>query len=242
MVVNLLKELELKKQQLLEEQERLIEYIKENYQDFYIWLSTQKIDLSNVRLYSGNIAAAFAITISSSISPTAVQGADDTSLTEPPPVYEVKLIERTELTGLNETQKALLVWERYGPLIEQASNKYQVDPNLILATILVESGGDTNAIRQEPQINDASYGLGQILYGTARGIGHTGTPNDLFDPEINIELIARYHRRNMDVYGPELTPQQLTTAYNAGSPYNTPYYGHIQKFEHWYQQARQVIT
>ncbi|MCA9308324.1 hypothetical protein KC980_02320, partial [candidate division WWE3 bacterium] len=81
----------------------------------------------------------------------------------------------------------------------------------------------------------------QILYGTARGIGFEGPPEKLYDPEVTIDLIAKYHARNQEVYKENLTPEQLTIAYNAGSPYNTPHPGHINKFRRWYMMSGGLI-
>jgi len=145
----------------------------------------------------------------------------------------VKPITPSELRGKTEIERANLVWTRYGYLIRLSATQYDLDPNLIFATIMVESSGNTFAIRHEPRIKDASYGLGQILYGTARGIGYRGSPEGLFDPATNIDLIARYHKRNFDRYQ-ELDPQGLTTAYNTGSPYKRPHPGHLAKFDKWY--------
>jgi hypothetical protein len=54
-------------------------------------------------------------------------------------------------------------------------------------------------VRQEVQISDASYGLMQILSGTARGFGFSGSAAQLFDPETNLRygmkaLGAAYRR------------------------------------------------
>jgi soluble lytic murein transglycosylase-like protein len=133
----------------------------------------------------------------------------------------------------SESAKAELIRSQYGQIIRAKAAEYNIEESLIFATIMIESGGNPRAIRHEPRINDASYGLGQILYRTAQGIGYKGTPEGLYDPETNIDLIARYHRRNLDHYG-HLTAQQLTTAYNTGSPYKKPYPGHITKFNKWY--------
>ena len=63
---------------------------------------------------------------------------------------------------------------------------------LTLATIETESSFVAGAIRKEPQINDASYGLMQILYGTAKQMGYSGDPEGLFDPETNIRYATAY--------------------------------------------------
>ena len=104
---------------------------------------------------------------------------------------------------------------------------------------MIESGGNPRAVRYEPRLNDASYGLGQLLYSTARGLGYAGTPAGLYDPETNIDLIARYHRRNLDHYG-HLTAEELTTAYNTGSPYKKPWSGHLAKFNKWYNRVESL--
>jgi len=211
----------------------LIEKFKSDHPEIYAWLVENHIDLQNLGKYSANIATALAITFSANTSVNTIA---------PKPLTPyVKVIEKEELYGLNEEEKGKLVWERYGHIIKRVAEKYDLDPGVIFATIMVESGGNTYAIRHEPQINDSSYGLGQILYGTAVLIEYEGTPQQLFDPETNIELIGRYHRRNLDVYG-NLSPQQLTTAYNTGNPYSYALPGHIDKFNKWFNKVERFIS
>lgn len=62
------------------------------------------------------------------------------------------------------------------------------DPALVLAIIEVESSFNPRAYRAEPQINDASRGLMQLLLSTARDRGYPGDEEGLFDPETNIRL------------------------------------------------------
>lgn len=183
-----------------------------------------KIDLSKFQAYTSSIAAAIAFVTSQPTLPTpSIPSAIATSPT----------LSKAELKGKTDLERATLVWARYGHWIRAAASEYDLDPNLIFATIMVESGGDTFAIRHEPRINDASYGLGQLLYGTARGLGYRGTPEGLYDPETNIYLIAKYHKRNFDHYQ-DLNSEQLTVAYNTGSPFKRPHPGHLAKFDKWY--------
>ncbi|KKU30899.1 MAG: Lytic transglycosylase [candidate division WWE3 bacterium GW2011_GWA1_46_21] len=221
-----------RKQALLQEQKTLVEMFKKKHSSLYSWLIEKQINVEDLRKYSASIAAALVVSLSAA-SPEK----------QPPKelVPQVVEIRKTELQGLSEDQKVALVWNRYGDVINRVSAKYDLDPNVILATIMIESGGDAQAIRHEPRINDASYGLGQILYGTATGIGYRGVPEKLYDPEVNIELIGRYHRRNLNVYG-DLTPQQLTTAYNAGSPYSYALPGHVAKFNKFYEKSKEVTS
>lgn len=182
-------------------------------------------DLSKFQSYTTSLAAAIAFVTTQPLSPSATPA--NTAITATP------ILTKAELKGKTDLERATLVWARYGHWIRSAAAEYGLDPNLIFATIMVESGGDTYAIRQEPRIHDASYGLGQILYGTARGIGYRGKPEGLYDPKTNIFLIAQYHKRNFDRYT-DLNPVELTTAYNTGSPYKRPHPGHLAKFDKWY--------
>jgi len=218
-----------KKQSLIDAQDNLIKQLQTKHKDFYTWATQNNIDLKNLKIYSAGIAAAMVVALH-----THTTNAQEVEQPQPPP--ELRIIELTELEGLDETAKGNLVWQRYGYTITNISGRYDLDPKLVFATIMVESMGNTYATRQEPAIGDASYGLGQLLYGTAAGLGFDGPADKLFDPEVNIDLICRYHRRNLEVYG-DLTPEQLATAYNAGSPYSAPTFGHVSKFQKWYHKG-----
>ena len=154
-------------------------------------MQKNKVDPLDLKAYSAGIGAALVIAL-------AVNNPDyqQTSLVPP-----VQVIQREQLVNKSEDEKAELVWKHYGHVIKRSARKYDISKELIFSTIMIESGGNTYAIRHEPSIGDASYGLGQLLYGTAVGIGFEGSPQDLYDPEVNIELIARYHARNKSVYG-----------------------------------------
>jgi len=72
------------------------------------------------------------------------------------------------------------------------SNEKQLDPILTFSVIVIESAGNPNAYREEPQINDASIGLMQILFKTAKSVGYGGESRGLFDPETNIKYGTKY--------------------------------------------------
>jgi soluble lytic murein transglycosylase-like protein len=205
----------------------LLNTLKTKNPAVYDWFVSRSIDLQNLGKYTSGLAMAIAFATAQPVIPS--QGTPTKQVQE----QKVQIIQVSELKGKNDIERATLVWSRYGHLIRAAAEEYDLDPNLIFATIMIESGGNTYAIRQEPRIHDASYGLGQILYGTARGIGYRGTPEGLFDPETNIKLIAKYHKRNYDHYK-DLNPQELTVAYNTGSPYKKAWPGHLKKFDKWY--------
>lgn len=85
---------------------------------------------------------------------------------------------------------------------------------LVNAIIGAESAFIASAHRPEPQINDASWGLMQLLYRTARGLGYSGDPSGLLDPSTNIHfgtmLLAQLlSRTNGDIAA-------TASAYNGG--------------------------
>lgn len=73
-----------------------------------------------------------------------------------------------------------------------ASNGSVVTRALVKAMIAVESSFNPKAYRLEAKINDASRGLMQILLRTARGVGFTGQPDELFDPKTNITYGVKF--------------------------------------------------
>lgn len=210
--------------------QKLVQNLAKKNPAVYNWLLKRGVDFHHLHTQAASFvtAASFLLTLprGSSLPPVDIEIPPAAETVAPAP-------KKKPLTDLERGQK---VWAEYGQFIREAAAEYDVDPNLIFATIMIESGGNPRAIRHEPRIHDASYGLGQILYGTARGLGYRGAPEGLFDPETNIKLIAIYHKRNQDKYG-HLTPQQLTIAYNTGSPNKKPWPGHITKFNKWYNRV-----
>lgn len=94
-------------------------------------------------------------------------------------------------------------WRRendFDAIINPVALKYNIEPAFLKAVIAQESRFNPKASRSEPQLHDASAGLMQILYSTAKDKGYRGTfgsPTDLtglFDPAINVEFGARYLR------------------------------------------------
>jgi soluble lytic murein transglycosylase-like protein len=103
----------------------------------------------------------------------------------------------------------------YDEIIAKYANVYNVPEPWIRAFIQTESSFNPTAYRAEPQINDASYGLMQLLYSTARGLGYTGTPEGLYDPETNIALGTKLMYQLRAKYGDDI--QAVYSAYNSGS-------------------------
>ena len=107
--------------------------------------------------------------------------------------------------------------QKYLPIINQAAAKHKVPAALILAHIRQESAFDPYAYRAEPAINDASYGLMQVLLRTAKTIDKNATPDKLYDPNYNIDIGTTYIAKNLSRYPTDLS--SAIASYNAGSAY-----------------------
>lgn len=128
---------------------------------------------------------------------------------------------------------------RWRPVVDKYAVKYQLSQALILAVIEMESGGNEKAFRFEPGFYDhylknntnwqklmqergytpeqvsSSYGLMQLMYPTAWMLGFRGDPEELYDPDINIDLGCKYLRKLMNRYNND---HMLALAhYNGGS-------------------------
>lgn len=128
------------------------------------------------------------------------------------------------------------------PAFREVCLRFGCKPDVVAAIVTVESTWDPYALRFEPgyvhlwKVKDFarlhriteetekvaqmhSYGLMQIMGGTARSVGFTGPIGKLYDPKVNVEYGCRYLGRLMDRY-PKL--QDHIAAYNAGSARRAP--------------------
>lgn len=90
----------------------------------------------------------------------------------------------------------------------------------LLAYITVESEFNPQAYRFEDHLNEASYGLMQLLLSTARQLDYVGPPEGLFDIHTNItlglkylEFISGYLEKHL---GRPATEEERVEAYNEG--------------------------
>tara|TARA_Y100000310_G_scaffold65095_3_gene60630 strand:+ start:5076 stop:5561 length:486 start_codon:yes stop_codon:yes gene_type:complete len=104
---------------------------------------------------------------------------------------------------------------KYAQSIDTAAQRYNLNPKLLAAIIMVESGGNPSATRYEARLGISSYGLMQILPTTAEQMGWKGKAEELLDPNINIYLGAKYLRYQLDRYENDL--ERAVLAYNTGS-------------------------
>jgi soluble lytic murein transglycosylase-like protein len=93
----------------------------------------------------------------------------------------------------------------YSRIIDGAATANRLEPALVTAVILAESGGDPRAVSKR-----GARGLMQLMPATARQYG----VSNVFDPEQNIRGGSRYLRDLAERYQNDL--ELMLAAYNAG--------------------------
>ena len=127
---------------------------------------------------------------------------------------------------------------KYLPMVRDLSDEYDIYHKLVGAIITVESNWEPLALRFEKDFNYLtipqkyakknktsldteialqrfSYGLCQIMGGTARWLGYEGALLDLLDVETNLRWALK-HLANLEKTYEESS--DVIAAYNAGSP------------------------
>jgi len=104
-------------------------------------------------------------------------------------------------------------------IVIQAAGRYQVDPALVKAIIMAESGYNTRAISKR-----GAKGLMQLMPATAQALG----VEDIFNPKQNISGGVRYFKKLVTQFDGDV--KLALAAYNAGSR-NVRYYQGIPPFK-----------
>lgn len=118
---------------------------------------------------------------------------------------------------------------RWDDLLTREALNNRLDPRLLRAVMIAESGGDANAVSSA-----GAQGLMQLMPGTAAGLGVA----DPFDPAQNIAGGARYMREMLDRFGGDV--RRAVAAYNAG-PGAVESYGGVPPYDETRAYVRRVL-
>jgi soluble lytic murein transglycosylase-like protein len=111
-------------------------------------------------------------------------------------------------------------------VVNAASDRYRLDPDLVNSVIRAESGFKVHAVSPK-----GAQGLMQLMPGTASKLG---VPN-AFDPEANVDGGTRYLRELLERYNFDLI--KALAAYNAG-PHRVEQYGGVPP----YRETRKYVA
>lgn len=134
------------------------------------------------------------------------------------------------LVEVEMTSKQKNAQNRYQVLILEAAYRYKVEPAIIKAIIMAESGFNPKAVSKV-----GARGLMQLMPRTARSLG----VEDSFKPAHNIEAGVRYFKHLLDQFDGEV--KLALAAYNAGS-FNVRKYGGIPPFKATEFYINKVLT
>jgi soluble lytic murein transglycosylase-like protein len=142
-----------------------------------------------------------------------------------PTILSIELLTEVEMAS-----KRINAENRYQPLILKAAYRYNIEPAIIKAIIMAESGFNPKAVSKV-----GARGLMQLMPRTARSLG----VEDSFKPAHNIDAGVRYFRQLLDKFDGEV--ELALAAYNAGS-FNVRKYGGIPPFKATQFYINKVLT
>ena len=117
----------------------------------------------------------------------------------------------------------------YHMFIIQTASHYQIDPALIKAIIMAESGYNTNAVSKR-----GAKGLMQLMPETAQSLG----VEDIFNPHQNITGGVQYFKQMVNRFNGDV--KLALAAYNAGSR-NVRNYNGVPPFKATHSYIKKVF-
>ena len=127
--------------------------------------------------------------------------------------------------------------KRFNPIIIEVAGRYEMDPALIKAIIMAESGYNPKAVSKR-----GAKGLMQLMPITAKSLG----VEDIFDPVHNINAGVVYFKKLLNQFEGDV--KLALAAYNAGSKKVRKYKGippfkatriYIRKVFKYYEQYKE---
>jgi soluble lytic murein transglycosylase-like protein len=128
----------------------------------------------------------------------------------------------------------------FHPIILQEAIRHKLDPALVKAIIMAESGYNPNAVSKK-----GAQGLMQLMPSTAEALG----VEDAFNPQQNISGGVRYFKKLVNRFDGDI--KLALAAYNAGSknvrhyqgipPYKSTHY-YIEKVFKYYKLYKNQMT
>lgn len=147
---------------------------------------------------------------------------------EPEPVpLQPRVVQRSGIASAPR-----LMPSPYAHLINDAARRYRLEPRLLMAVAQVESRH-----RADARSSKGALGIMQIMPGTGARYGVTQTQN-LFSPEVNIDVGARYLSDLLDMFG---RVDLALAAYNAGEGAVQRYGYRIPPFAETRNYVRQIM-
>jgi soluble lytic murein transglycosylase-like protein len=121
--------------------------------------------------------------------------------------YRLLILSPRDRTASGDRYDAMLLAKagRYDSIIEKAATAASVEPNLLRAVIVVESGFNSHAVSKR-----GAMGLMQLMPATATRFGVSNP----YDPLQNVHAGARYLKFLIDRFGQDV--RLALAAYNAG--------------------------
>lgn len=114
-------------------------------------------------------------------------------------------------------------------MINAASGRYRLDPDLVNSVIKAESGFNVRAVSRK-----GAQGLMQLMPDTASKLG----VGNAFDPEANVDGGARYLRELLERYNFDLV--KALAAYNAG-PRRVEQYGGLPPYYETHAYVARIV-
>lgn len=143
-------------------------------------------------------------------------------------IFGVSILVKNMRTPLApQSEKITIAWipptvKRWEKPIDAMAQRYNIDPNMLVIIMTMESGGDPRAD------SGYAYGLMQVTPATGQDIARKYlrepvTKYDLWDPETNIEFGAAYLAHLRDIFGTQVqgpswdaTVELVAAGYNGG--------------------------